>query len=279
MRVFQRQRILDEDAALGTTAHPDHDGGGSGKAHRTGATHHQYGNRMIERKAEVAFTNHHPNGEDRNRNRDDCGDENRADAVGYTLDGRLGAGRAIYQLDDLGKRSVLAHLLRFHCEVPARTYRCTGNGITGTLICRDALACNRGLVDTRLPFADHTIDGNRLTCTHFQHIPWHQLGDVYLLEAPIVAETMGGLGSKIHQTRHRVGRAPLCTGLEVLAQGDERQDHSRTFEVQVHHGLMGKLDISSTQGHSHPVQSGNTVDRARCRAQGDKRVHGRGPMH
>ena len=233
---------------------------------------------MIERKAEVAFTNHHPNGEDRNRNRDDCGDENRADTVSDALDERLGAGRAIYQLDDLSERGFFAHFLRFHGEVPARTYRCTGDGIAGTLIRRDALARNRRLVDTRLPFADHAIGGNRLTCTHFQHIPRHQPGDVHLLEAPIVAETMGSLGSQIHQTRHRVGRAPLCAGFEVLAQGDERQDHSRTLEVQVHHGLMGKLDIACTQSHSHPVQSGNTVDRARCRAQGDKRVHGRGPM-
>ena len=105
-RLLERQRVLEEDAALGAQPGADHDGRRGRQPERVGAGDDDDGDGEQQRVLDVAADDEVPDAE--RQHAADEGDEHEPEggAVGETLAGRLGVLRLLDELDDLRQRGV-----------------------------------------------------------------------------------------------------------------------------------------------------------------------------
>lgn len=107
---------------------------------------------------------------------------------------------------------------------------------------------------------------------HRQHVARaHRLHRDALLAA--VHKPRGLLRREAHELGDGVGGLALRARLEVLAQRDEREDHGRRLEVQVHGRQVRGVQVARAQRDADLVDGVDAVHRGRRRAERDERVH------
>ena len=268
---FQRFRRFDENAVGGAAPGAHHDGGGSGKAQRARAGHHQHRDRdgecKFHRGAEIK-----PRRGGDDRHCDDGRHKDRRRPVCQLGNGRLGAGCLVHQTDDLRQGSIAAHLLRLHPEKAAFADSRTDDRVAGLLGDGDAFAGDGGFIHRGCSFRHHAVGGDRLARPDNENVSDAELlgrnGD--LLTA---AEHRGRFRGQIHECLNGVCRASLGAGLHEFAKGDERQDGAGAFKIE----LMGKGGrrggITGPEGYGHAVHGVDAVQHGSARAERDQRIH------
>ena len=227
---------------------------------------------MRERRGHISGE-HHPHKERHNRDDDDDGDEHAGYLVRYLLDRGLGGGCLVDKADDARKRGVGADAVSPHDEPPGLVQGSARDDIVGVFADRNALAGDDRLVHHAVAFNDDAIDGHALTGLDLEHVANADLLDRHLLNAAIRCAPRGLLRRQVHELGDSVGGLALRPRLEVLAERDERQDHGRGFEVQVHSRRMREIDIPMAHAQADAVDGGDAVYRRCGRTERDERIH------
>ena len=227
---------------------------------------------MRERRGHIGGE-HHPHKERHNRDDDDDGDEHAGYLVRYLLDRGLGGGCLVDKADDARKRGVGADAVSPHDEPPGLVQGSARDDIAGVFVDRNALAGDDRLVHHAVAFNDDAIDGHALTGLDLEHVANADLLDRHLLNAAIRCAPRGLLRRQVHELGDSIGGLALRPRLEVLAERDERQDHGRGFEVQVHSRRMREIDIPMAHAPADAVDGGDAVYRRCGRTKRDERIH------
>ena len=255
---------FDEDALFGGLAGGHGDGHGGGQTQSAGAGDHQHGDADGQAEADAHAARSGP----QQGGGDGDGDHRRykhgADLVGQTADGRLGGGGLLHEPDDLGQGGVRTHAVGGHLQIAAGEDG-GGHGLAaGGLFYRHALTGEGGLVHGAAALDHGAVHGDAAA-----------LPDDHRLTGLDLVGGHGDLRAAAAHHRHvrrqrqqrRDGSGGLALGalLQILAHGDERQDHAGGLEVQIRHA--GDLSRSQ-QAHFN-----ETVHKARGRTQRHQRVH------
>ena len=155
-RRLQHLGALDQDAELGAAARADEQRRRRRESERARAGDDQHGDggRDREGRARAAAE---PEAERGDGEGDHDGHEDRRDAVGQSLHGRLARLRLGHEPADLGERGVGADLGRAHDETPADVDGRADDLVAGVLLDRDGLARQERLIDGRGALLDDAV--------------------------------------------------------------------------------------------------------------------------
>ena len=271
LRGFQRLSRFHQDAAGGTAPCAHHDGRGSGQAQRARARDNQNRNGIRKRRGEFR-AHQHPHHKGNERDSHHHRHEHATDLVGHFLDRGLRAGSLIHQPHNARKHCVGAHALGPHGEPTGRVHRSARNRSTFALGNGKRLAGDNRFVHRAFAFQHHAIYRHRFARAHHQYIAHtHILRRHLPLHAVFKAHCH--LGGQVHQLREGVGGLALRARFQELPQRDERQDHARALEVQVHGVMVGGFQVAVANVERHAQQRVHAVQRGRTRTQRNKRIH------
>ena len=171
---LERLAAADEDPGLGALPRPDHDRGRRGEAHRARAGDDHDADERGEREREPRLrADQHPGDERQRRDHEHERHEHLADPVGEPLDRRLGALRALDELDDPRERGVATHARRAHDERAGGVDGGPDDLVAGRLGDRDRLAGEHRLVDRRGALDDDAVDRHLVAGPHPQQVAGH----------------------------------------------------------------------------------------------------------
>ena len=262
---------LDQHPVGGAAARAHHDRGGRGQAKGARAADHQHRHGMAERDRE-ARAQDHPDNQRQSGDTDHRGHEHARDAVGHALDGGLGARGLVHQAHDRRKRGVLADGSRLHGKPTAGRHGRTRHAVSDVLLGRHGFARDRALVHQRRALYHDAVDRDPLAGSHDDAVAHDKLLGRHR-DLGVISHDGRGLGRQVHQRRHGVGRLALGARLEVLAQGNQRQDHAGRVQVQPMRGPVRRREVARAKRPGHAVERRQAVGERRRRAQRDQRVH------
>ena len=272
MRGLQRLCRLHEDAVRSTAPRPHHDGGRGGESQSARARDDEHADR-VGKSGRHTCADKHPDDERDKRNRDDHGHEHARNLVGELFDRRLRARRLVDHAHDPREHGICAHVLGAHGKPSRAVHRRTRNRSPHAIFHRYAFARDDGFVDRARAFDHHSVNGHARAGTNDEDIPRsHLLRRDFFLDTVDVAANRR-FRREIHKLRNRVGGLPLRARLEVLAQRDQRENHRRRLEVQIHRGHVREIDVAMPHSPPDAVDRHDAVDRRGSRAQRDERVH------
>ena len=210
---------------------------------------------------------HEPDHEGAGRDDQHDRDEDRADPVGQTLDGGLGALGALDEVHDLGEGRVPTHPGRAHDERPGRVDGRPDDLVTDGLGGRDRLAGQHRLVDGGRALDEEAVDRDLVAGPDAQQVAHEHLLQRHL-DLVGAAHDPGGPSLQADETPDRARRLAFGPAFQPPTQQDQAQDDRRRVEVGlwVEPGLVDELRIHR---HEHAVRPG------RGRADDDEGVHGR----
>ena len=225
-----------------------------------------------------ARTDEHPDDECEKRDRDDHGHEHARNLVGELFDRSLRACCLIDHAHNPRKHGIGAHALGAHGKPSRAVHRRARNRRSHALFHRYALASDDGFVDRALAFDHHSVNRHARAGANDEDIPRSHLlgGDLFLGTVGVAANRR--FRREVHELRNRVGGLPLRARLEVFAQRNQREDHRRRLEVQIHRRHVREIDVAAAHPPADAVDRHDAVDRRGRRAQRNERVHVRRAM-
>ena len=255
---------LDENAPFGGLAGGDGDGHRCGKSQRAGAGDHQHGDAdgQAEPDAHAAHRRPQHGGEDGNG--DHHRHEHGADLICQTADGGLGGGGLLHELDDLGQGGIRAHPVGGQLQIAAGENGGGYGAAAGGLLHRHTLAGEGGFVHSAAALGDGTVHGDAPTLPDDDGLTGSDLVGGHRDLRPVPAHHRR-LRRQRQQRRDRAGGLALGALLQILAHGDEGQDHAGGLKIEVGH----TSELSGAQ----QTHFDETVRKARRRAQRHQRVH------
>ena len=155
------------------------------------------------------------------------GHEDRRDAIGEALHGRLAGLGVRHEPADLRQRGVGAHARGAHDETPAGVDGRAGDLVAGALLDRDGLAREERLVDGRGSLLDDAVGRDLLARADDEAVADAELADRDAPLAPVVVEHGDVLRAEREQRRERGAGAALGAGLEVAPGQDQRRSRRR----------------------------------------------------
>ena len=272
VRGLQRLCRLHEDAVRSTAARPHHNGGRGSKPQSARARDDEHADR-VGKSGRHARTDKYPDDEGDKRDRDDHGHEHARNLVGELFDRRLRACRLVDHAHDPREHGVCAHALGAHGKPSRAVHRRTRNRSPHALFHRYAFARDDGLVDRARAFDHHSVDRHARTGADDEDIPRSHLLDRDFFLGTVDVAANRRFRREVHKLCDRVGGLPLRARLEVLAQRDQREDHRRRLEVQIHRGHVREIDVAVAHPPPDAVDRHDAVDRRGRRPQRDERVH------
>ena len=272
VRGLQRLCRLHEDAVRSTASRPHHDGGRGGEPQSARARDNEHADR-VGKSGRHTCADKHPDDEGDKRNRDDHGHEHARNLVGELFDRRLRACRLVDHAHDPGEHGVCAHALGAHGKPSRAVHRRTRNRSPHALFHRYAFARNDGLVDRARTFDHHSVDRHARTGANDEDIPRSHLIDRDFFLGTVDVAANRRFRREVHKLRNRVGGLSLRARLEVLAQRDQREDHRRRLEVQIHRRHVREINVAVSHSPADTVDRDDAVDRRGSRPQRDERVH------
>ena len=270
-RFLQGSGSLEQNAVFGAQAAAHHNGHRSGQTQGTGAADDQNGDAPGQGVAyRVAQQQPHRRG-----HRGD-GDHRRNEHAGYLIgdlgNGGLGGGGVADHADDLGQGGILAHPGGPAAEIAGLVHRGGGHSVAGSLVHRDALAGEGGLINGAVSLQHHAVHRDALPRPDGELVPLLHLLHRHLCFLA-VPDNGGSLGGQPHQAFQGVGGLALGPGLQHLAHGDQSQDHGGGLKVEVHHAAHDGGLIPPDLGGSHGKQGIGAVAEGRRGPQGHQGVH------
>ena len=275
--LLERDGGLEENAVFRAEAAADHDRNGRRQTERAGTGDDQHRDAPREGVAEC-FSEQQPDDKGQSRDRDHRRDEHAGDAVRELRDRRLGGRRIADHFDDLREGGVLAHARGLTANKAGLIDRRGRHAVSRGLVHGDALAGQRGFVDRARSVEHQTVHGDTLARAYEKDVAARDLVDRNGHLRP-AAFNAGGLRREAHQGPQRVRGLSLRAGLKHLADGDEREDHRRGFEVQIVHQRMCALAVAVLDGGSHQEKNNDAVGERHAGAERDERVHVRRAAH
>ena len=231
VRLFQRLRILDQDAVTGRHAGARHDSGRCGQAQRTGTGDHQHGHGMDDgvfhggagqppaRQGQQGHRQHHRH-------------EHLGHTVDQTLDRGFGRLRVLHHADDACQHGFGAHGLHLHHD-PA--FAIDGAG-------RQRIAHGFGdgqrftgehrFVGLGVAFEHLAIHRDPLAGAHHQAVTGHDFLQGHI-GFPLRPEPMRLRGPQGLQGSNGCGGLAARTCLEPFAQQHQGNHHRRGLEVKM----------------------------------------------
>ena len=269
---LQRLCRLHEDAVRSTASRPHHDGGRGGEPQSARARDNEHADR-VRKSGDHTCADKHPDDEGEKCDRDNHWHENARNLVGELLDRRLRACRLIDHVHDLSKHGIGAHALGAHGKPSRAVHRRTRNRSPHALFHRYAFARDDGLVDRARAFDHHSVDRHARTGANDEDIPRSHLLDRDFFLGTVDVAANRRFRREIHKLRDRVSGLALRARLKVLAQRDQREDHRRRLEVQIHRRHVREIDVAVPHSPTDTVDRDDAVDRRGRRPQRDERVH------
>ena len=264
---FERVATTDEDAGLGRAAGADHDRRRRGQAHGARAGDDEHGDGRDEPEREARFRTEDQPGDEGDGGQDqDDGHEDRADAVGQRLDGRLRALRLLDHAHDLRQDGVASDPRGAQDEGAAAIDRRPDDLVARPLGDRHRLAGQHRLVEARGALGDDAVDGHLLPWPHAHEVARLDLLDRDVrLDVPDDDARRPGL--QPDQRADGAGRLTLGTRLHPAPEEDEPDDDRAGVEVGLGRpaGLHEQL---------RPERDRRAVAPGSGRPDGDQRVHG-----
>ena len=204
---FQRSGRFEQDAMLCANAVADHDGHRRGKAEGARAADDEHGNGARQRIAH-GLADKHPDNKRDKRNADDGRDEHTGDAVGHLRNGGLCCGCVADHSDDLRERRILADARGAAAQEAGLVQRGSRDGVARSLIHRDALAGQRGLVHGAAALLDDTVHRDGLAGADDKNVAGAHLldGDERLLTGTDDSRRLRG---ELHEALEGVCRLAL----------------------------------------------------------------------
>ncbi len=251
---------LNQNPELRASAGPHHYGGRRGQAHGAGTSDDEHRHGCDQRVLE-GVSRRQPSGQRKSRHAHDDGNEDSGDLVGKVLDRCLAHLGLLDQPCDLSEGRVRADAPGLDHNRARRVDGRAEDLVSWVLVHGHRLTGQHRFIDRGGSLAHDPVGRDLVTGAHPHEVAHHNLfrGDRHL---DPVAQHPGLLGPKLEQALDGVRRPALGAVLEVLAEEQEGDDHTRRFEVDVTVGEQG-------------------IDRvAICRegAERDEGVHVRGSM-
>ncbi len=242
--------VLEKDARFGTPARPDHDGGGRGQAHGTGAGDDQDGHHADQGGHQLA-RQYIPDDERAQGDEDHGGDEDGRHPVDDPLDRGLAGLGLLDQADDLGQDRGLADRFRTDPDESFEVHRPSDQGIARDFADRETFARDHAFVQTGPSVQNHPVDGDPLSRAQDDHVADPNLldGDFTLRS---VAEQARRPRPEPQQALDRFARPSPRTRFQELARYDEGDDRGRGLEVDMSRSQTQQDDDGVEVRHRRP---------------------------
>ena len=260
VRILKRFGTLDENTLLGATTSSDHDSCWSRKPERTRTADDEHRDAMHDGLGDVHARNDKPNDENNNRYCYDHRHEHAAYTVGQAFDRRFRTRCIVNELNDMRERSIVAHVHGAHLEVASGVDCRTCDFVARNLVHRHALPRERRFVDDPVPFEHDAIDGHALAGAYHKHVTHLNALDGNLLFSAVIGNDRSRLGRKVHKRCDGVCCAALRTRFEVFSKRDERENHARALEIQIHGCHMRFMQLARPKRDAHVVQLRDAID-------------------
>ena len=268
---FERNGSLEQNPVFRAKAVADHDGHRRGQPQRTRAADDQHGDAARERKAD-GLAAEQPDGGGQDGERDHRRHEHAGNPVGDLRNRRFRRGGVGDHFDDLGEGRVLADARCLAAQEAGLIRRRGGDAVPDGLIHRDALAGQRGFVHRALALQNHAVHRDAFAGADDEHIAAPHLRNRHGDFLPAAHECCG-LRGELHQAAERVGRFALGARFQHFADGNQRQNHRRRFEVELVHILHDGRRVAAHLRARHGEKGVGAVTKGRGRAQRDERIH------
>ena len=264
-------RRLIQNAVLCAHTVADHDGDRRRQAECARAADDEHADAAGDSKAEL-FAEEQPRAHCQECEADDRGHKDGRDFIGDPCERCLGGCRIADHPDDLRERGVLADAGRPTGQETALIDRRRLHGIAGRFVDRDALAGERRFVDGAFPIHDDTVHRDVFAGPHNKQITRADLfnGHFGFIAVPQHDRRFRG---QLHQAFERIGRSALGHRFEQLADRDQRRDHRRRFEVEIHSELVDRSAVAFSHGVDHDEKFDEGISERGSRSQRDQRVH------
>ena len=228
--LLQRFRVLKEHSAARRPARARYDRRGSGEPQRAGAGDDEHRHEYLHTKRR-RLTRRAPNYGGDDGDSHDHGHEYARYLVRKFGDGRLGILRVLHHLDYLGKGGIRTHALRAEGEGSAAVYRAAEHLVPGRFVHGHTLAREHTFIHFAAAGEDLPVAAKTLARLYEHHVARDHLlrGDENLLAA---ADDGGDLGRERGERGYGVARPLQGAVLQILAQGDERDDDGNRFKVE-----------------------------------------------
>ena len=234
VRYLKRLRVFDQNAVFGRHPGTRHDGGGRRQAEGAGAGNDQHRHRINQRQLKCMAGQPPP--QQRGKcNHQHHGYKHGADLIHQPLNRGFGGLRVFNQRNDVRQHGGAAHGADLH-HYPAVTIDRATRQLTADFFrYRQRFACQHRLIDLGVAFAQRAIYRESLTRFDHQLVIHQHLGHRYIHLA-ICAQQMRDFRPQRMQRPNGGCGLPLGARLQPFAQQHQRDDNSRAFKIQVHHG-------------------------------------------
>ncbi len=260
---LQRGRVLDQHAKLRSPAGADHDRGRRGQTHRAGTGNYQHRDKKPQRHGELDPADEIPAqaGDERDAHHDRH--EVEADPIGQRADRRLAALGLADHSDDPSQHRIAAGLSGFDAQHPGLIERAAEDAVFYIFLHRQALAGEHRLIQRRTAPHDRAVDRDALAGPDQQDIARLDFigGNGSL---GIALDQGGGVRGELHQLGDRIGGVKLRARFEIFTQVDQRDQHPRRLEVEIHDPHLhidAQADLDQSPGR---------VDKGRAGAHRDQ---------
>ena len=275
-RGLQRGGGLEENAVFGTYAVAHHNGYGRGQSQSAGTADDEDGYAPCQSESH-GFADQKPYDGSHGGNTDHHRYEDAGYGIGNFGDGGFGGRRIADHLNDVGEGSVLAHSGGLARKKSGLIDGAGGYSVPYGFVGGNALARQGGFVDGALTVQDYAVHGNALSGTNDEYITPRNVRNAYT-HFDAVPDYGGGLGCQIHQSLEGIGGLAFGASLQHLAYGDQRQNHSRRFKIELVQIVHRQLGIPLHLGVRHSEQRVRAVSEGGGGAQRHQRIHIRGSV-
>ena len=268
---LERLARLDEDAVLCPLARTDHDGDRRREAQGAGARDDENADGNRERELD-ARAHGQPGGTRQHGNRDDRWHKDASNLVSHARNRCLRGTRLVDEADDLADRRVLADALRAEMDGSLLVDCGRSDLVARLFLDRDRLTRDGRLIDACRARKHDTICRDALTRAHDDLVARHKLlSRNGLLHA--AAHDTGLLRREVHELLERLARLPFRARLEVLADGDECDDHASRLKVEIRAVLLHECHVAVAEAPAHAEDGEGAEERCRHRTHADEAVH------
>ena len=232
LETLERLGVLDQDAGVRTTPHPDHDRDRRGQAQRTGTGDDEHRNGGDQGVGQTGFgTDQAPDDSGEQGDRDHRGDEPARDCIGQPLDRGATALGLGHHLDDLRQQGVRAHLVGAHDKGSGLVERAGHDPVADLLGHRHGLAGHHGFIDSDPAIQKFAIDRDLLSGSDPQAVADGDLVKRDIFIDTIRADPACGLGREVQQGADRARGLFAGAQFQNLADEDQHGDDRRRLEI------------------------------------------------
>ena len=249
-----------QHAELRRAAGAGHDRGRRGQPQRAGTGNHERGADAVERRAQVSGVEHEAaQAENTDCDQNDHGHEHGRDLVGQPRDGGFFRLCGVDDGDDLREHGLPGdgRARERHIALPAE--RAAVHVRARTFRDQLALAREHGFVDCARSAQHGAVDRHALTAADLHDIVGRQRADLNGLHRA-AAQHVRRLRLEADQLPDRFRGLVARGALHILAEQDQRQQHTLGEKVQLHVVVHGQCDAGAVQ-----INHG--------RRHGDQKVH------